>query len=96
VALTKAQRAARRAEVLDTLRARWVQPKPRARRVELILQRGRARPRVTGRVEYVATSGAFVLLGEDDWTDDVDLGAVARHSPTLHVPVDVIRSVRPV
>jgi hypothetical protein len=87
VGLTNAQRAERRAEVLAALRRAWI----RRDRVELSLQRGRTRPRVSGVVSYVATSGAFTHLRDDDWPDD----APERLAPTLHVPVDVIRSVRP-
>jgi hypothetical protein len=90
VALTKAQRAARRDRVLAELRRSWVDcQRPR---VELTLQRGRSRPRVSGVVCYVATSGAFVHLRDDDWPDAV----AERLAPTLHVPVDAIRSVRTV
>lgn len=90
MALTSAQRAARRDRVLAELRRSWVDcQRPH---VELTVQRGRRRPRVTGRVVYVATSSAFVLLAEDDWPDDVP----ERLSPTLHVPVDAIVAVRPV
>lgn len=92
MALTKAQRAARRDRVLGQLRLAWIRPKAAERRVELTLQRGRTRPRVTGVVCYVATSGAFVHLRDDDWPDD----APERLAPTLHVPVDAIRSVRTV
>lgn len=95
MALTKAQRAARRAEVLEQLReAWWKRPRPR---LELTLQRGRRRPRVAGVVRYVATTDAFVLLGGDDWPDDrerMPASILGQPGATLHVPVDVIRSVR--
>jgi hypothetical protein len=83
VALTKAQRAERRAEVLEQLRNAWRPWLPLGQRVdvELVLQRGRRRPRVRGLIAYMATSGAFVLM--DDGGEE-----------PLHVPIDVIRSVR--
>lgn len=95
MALTSAQRAGRRAEVLEALRAAWrpwLRPGLRDP-VELTLQDGRRRPRVAGVVHYVATSGSFVLLNdrEHDPTACVPACRCDRH---LHVPVDVIRSVR--
>ena len=84
MALTKAQREERREKAAETLRMYWRRGKPAERRVTLGLQKGRRRPRVTGEVTYVATSGAFCLI--DDGTGN----------PThLHVPVDRIRSVDP-
>jgi hypothetical protein len=80
VALTKAQRAERQRRAVDELRSRWRGPQ-RDRRVTLTLQDHRRRPRISGWVAYVATSGAYVLL--DDGGED-----------PLHVPTDIIRAVR--
>jgi hypothetical protein len=80
--MTKAERERRREAVLFQLREVWWGRRGCGRRVTLALQRGRKRPLVSGRIAYVATSGAFVLV--DDGGDE-----------PLHVPLDVIRSVEP-
>lgn len=91
MALTKAQRAERRAAVAEALRRAWWRRDARGRRtrVELTLQQGRRRPTVSGTVRYVATSDAFVLI--DDGLADP---STAQPLEPLHVPVDAIRSVR--
>lgn len=87
VALTKAERAARREVLLEKLRIAASAYRPRP--VTLELQRGRKRPRVTGRIVYVATSGAFVLVADDGEPDT----SIGEQPGPLHVPVDTIRNV---
>lgn len=86
--LTKAQRRARRERVLEQLRVAACDTR---HPVTLTLQRGRKRPRVTGHVAYIATTGSFVLLRRPDVPADPTIGE--RERDPLHVPVDVIRAV---
>lgn len=79
MALTKAQREKRRAAIETELRIVFSR---RAPDVTLTVQRGRTRPRVTGRLMTIATSGAFALL------DD------GGREP-LHVPLDAVLRVHP-
>jgi hypothetical protein len=80
VALTKAKREERRLTAIARLREAWHHY--RSPLVTVTIQRGRQRPRFTGRVVFVATSGAFCLL--DDGGED-----------RLHVPLDDVVSVSP-
>ena len=83
MALSRAARDARRAAVLAGLRAAWgpqARHSPRGRVHVLTLQEGRSRPRITGRVIYVSTSGAYALL--DDGGGE-----------PLHVPVERVVNV---
>lgn len=88
MALSRRDRDLLRADVLTELRHRWGQRGDDAA-VELVLQVGRKRPRVTGRVVYVATSGAYALLA-DGCEPDESIGETAG---PLHVPIDRVRRV---
>lgn len=88
MALTKAQREKRAALVVRQLQNNdaWSRSG-----VTLVLQIGRKRPRVHGRVVAIAPSRAFVLLAGDDLPADTSLGE--RKQDRLHVPVSVIMRV---
>jgi predicted metal-dependent RNase len=79
--MTKAQREHRARVALEALRAAWRGAKKPDRYVRVTLQQGRKRPRVSGYVVYVSTTGSYVLLDLGDGDDP------------LHVPLDVVASV---
>lgn len=83
--------------MLAALRGARFAPGP----VTLELQRGRKRPRVTGRIVFIPASGAYVLLAGDDSgvpaVQRFDRKAGLREEPAdrLHVPVDsIVRVIR--